>query len=921
MQNNNISSFKNINYSKSIITTSTTTTTTTTTAPTTPNKNTLTLNKFKRDYNIITTPHKEFKLLAKQINVSTEGLKLDLYKRIENYLKIQRNIKNEDRINSSINSFNKYPPKLEINKTTDSLELLFWGVFRSKSIFKTIFSNFKYNQLFGYQDLFGVQRVINRYTNYEAIIIDKLKSGGYLITGYIDIIAIFETIREDTAENRELYRLLFIDYPTKSFAKPQFNDSATWLPVIIQKYNIVAFNQYVGLFNINKETVRQLFNNIKPYNHQSPNKFNSSNLNDKCYRNYRSYYFHIRVLKHYDPDNNTRKKYQFNSLKGLEMYNHLKKNQYIPNTTKLLLLNIFSNVNLYDKEFKLKDLISYYNSLLEYNKNNTIVITLDSKYNSMIAELASIQNILYIEHLNSTVESIVESVTLSNTIINNNCTLKNIMYKYFKIIYAIYKKYKIINKSDLNGYYKPLQYYLFFKEINNKILDQFSNEMLKSSIDQYIGITHIHKKEKIKEIVSTLINENKVFIDNASKNRTLKILHRNYEYLVYSFLKTSDTQLMDLLLKEERTQQFLHPHRFVASITDPSILDHYFNSSIHQIIFAEGNDLWQFVTNEKVMDQYETLMKAANRKFDIMARLRIEILNEHNIPISNILKWYERALCKPEVYQCNHSSLIEEIKKNRLFLYCVNEGNQDSVISFLSKYLEYYPIKSFDMDMLNQQSHKIMNWLLQDFSCEKNIFIIENNQSYALMSASTKPITTTGNTYYLNHRTTIKNAAKYLFWAGRIDMSFDVIKIDQQLSTPANSLIYYINFERCLPSIIAFKVIDSILADNSSESEKHAKLIFEKIISKSTKNGELHLLKRIILKNKNIFKINNPTLSPPPKNMSLSLKDLRWYIDTSLSKHHQEVTHFLMSNINLSNSDVKEFQELEMAYFNSVTKK
>ncbi|EGC38111.1 hypothetical protein DICPUDRAFT_149199 [Dictyostelium purpureum] len=72
---------------------------------------------------------------------------------------------------SDINNTSLHTPNKDTNRGEDAS----WKVLKNKFLFKLIFSNFKFKELFIYDDLYGLLDFFIKFSNGDAIIRDKIK--------------------------------------------------------------------------------------------------------------------------------------------------------------------------------------------------------------------------------------------------------------------------------------------------------------------------------------------------------------------------------------------------------------------------------------------------------------------------------------------------------------------------------------------------------------------------------------------------------------------------------------------------------------------------------------------------------------------------------------------------------------------------
>ncbi|EGC31875.1 hypothetical protein DICPUDRAFT_82265 [Dictyostelium purpureum] len=142
------------------------------------------------------------------------------------------------------------------NKVTNSGEASFWKIFRNKILFKLIFSNFIFKELFSYDDLISSHSIFRGFSNGDAIIRDKIKSRNFIINDFNYIEFVISKITKDTKENREFYRQLF---STNQYHNPNdnnnFSDYSFWVQIFANEKNKTAFLEYNKLFQIDKRNI------------------------------------------------------------------------------------------------------------------------------------------------------------------------------------------------------------------------------------------------------------------------------------------------------------------------------------------------------------------------------------------------------------------------------------------------------------------------------------------------------------------------------------------------------------------------------------------------------------------------------------------------------------------------------------------
>ncbi|EGC33035.1 hypothetical protein DICPUDRAFT_81155 [Dictyostelium purpureum] len=287
------------------------------------------------------------------------------------------------------------------NKDTNSGEDAFWKVFRNKFLFKLIFSNFKFKELFSYGDLIGSRYIFRGFSNGDAIIRDKVKSGNYECKDFLDAILIISRITKDTKENREFYRQLFSSkqyHNTYNGDNHSFSNYSFWIQLFANESNRTAFLEYNKLFQVDKKNISVKL--IK--------KIGISKKNLKLLK-----------MKPFLESNG------FTVTESLSVYDIIGCFEYSQQFKELIKIYKFIIAENYRPKEKYNDTVQQLNHQLEINQFNTI-------------------------QLESTIEKISQS---------NDQYLKPIIHNILKVLYSIYK----LKFQDLN-LFKPIEYYIFFKE-------------------------------------------------------------------------------------------------------------------------------------------------------------------------------------------------------------------------------------------------------------------------------------------------------------------------------------------------------------------------------------------------------------------------------------------------------------------------
>ncbi|KAM9954502.1 hypothetical protein ACTFIW_003101 [Dictyostelium discoideum] len=228
---------------------------------------------------------KRLQSISKEIGLPINGKKDEIYNRIEQYYNIKIKLEKEAKEHEEKNPFNKTKPILLIENDD---EIPFWKVFRNKSIFKKLFSNFKYSETFSYSRIHSVFYIFKDFKNAIEIIRDKVKSNSYLnfrdyngLTEndfpqneeeekeeddyedecFIGLVNILDNIRDETEENRLFYDKFIDNYCNKSV------HSIVLLARMVTCSNLVALKSFINkkiyLPSVNFRPIIKRFSDIK----------------------------------------------------------------------------------------------------------------------------------------------------------------------------------------------------------------------------------------------------------------------------------------------------------------------------------------------------------------------------------------------------------------------------------------------------------------------------------------------------------------------------------------------------------------------------------------------------------------------------------------------------------------------------------
>ncbi|EGC30341.1 hypothetical protein DICPUDRAFT_157930 [Dictyostelium purpureum] len=236
------------------------------------NNNEITYEIFKNEFKSLNrSDYRKLQALSKRLDLGAGGTKEVIYNRIESYLKAKQDLLEENQFKSNINPFNKKQPRLEITEgneknTINNVEIAFWKIFRNKIMFKLIFSNFKFSQLFNYDRIIGTQYIFNNFSNAKAIYKDKIKSKSYFIRNFKEVEFVIKKNTKNTKENAEFFTQLFSTYPyycQDSIIPHNFDNTEYWLRYIVDCGNIPAYQAYTTLFKLNQRPITSILKNFQ----------------------------------------------------------------------------------------------------------------------------------------------------------------------------------------------------------------------------------------------------------------------------------------------------------------------------------------------------------------------------------------------------------------------------------------------------------------------------------------------------------------------------------------------------------------------------------------------------------------------------------------------------------------------------------
>ncbi|EGC39548.1 hypothetical protein DICPUDRAFT_74873 [Dictyostelium purpureum] len=822
--------------------------------------------KFK---NLKISNYRQLQKVADSLGLNSLEKKVTLYHRVKNYLEIQDTISKERELKIQWNSMFSQNQSLFSSSTLSNGELLFWKVFKNKTIFKEIFSNIKYKEVYGYDDMVKAEYVLKYYSNGAEIVKDKIKSNNNIISNQNDMEAILKSIRGFSEDNEIFYRNLFTKF--KSHGKnSQFKNVNKWFNLIISSYNKLATSQYIKIFDLSTGDIRGNITNFQ---------------------------------EHYN---------FFSSYQGIKMFSFLKTNDCIDKDS--FIIKPFNQINVTSDSFKLKQLVTIFRIIVSIVQDNNGIKT--EKIDRLINELQQIE-FTKLDQFNSKIVDIIENPELLSKVQvkkeGNNQTLKNIIFKLFKLFYSVNKKLQLlVNKSKKFYFHKTSRELNEMLESESPSLDlnrllKISNkgDLVKICKDYYCHYTTDFSKQS--DFHKMILNSNNVVLIEAL-----------YKVVSFGIVKQHEFPYL------------------IKSINSTEVLDYYFNNHKDSGIFKQEEGCWRFFQSVELLVHYEKLMEG---NIDILQYGDTSHLKYLNIQV--LLHAINSLNLGSKLYYIERELKIED------FLHTINnaitKGEQESVISLfstfcfksidLSKLFEhvvmgnnelnsnYYHIKKIERSKITL----ILDWIFQycplhhiynsiktgnykevvipiEFIQENHIGNKINSNEYNEELEQTSKYTYLDSKRLITFRANFLDFLTYLSLIGRSD---DIISLYLNLNniiTNKNihrkkSLFHFFSSNTLEKFISLFK---DNLVDNCSIN-----LLYHALYVAASK-GFLPLFKQLAFDSSYMLK------KRMGRNGSLFESNLLYNLVTaSIDNGNSELAHFLINFINFSTKEIKSLRVLE----------
>ncbi|KAM9997881.1 hypothetical protein ACTFIY_007535 [Dictyostelium cf. discoideum] len=599
---------------------------------------------------------KKLQTIAKDNGLPFSGNENELYNRIEQYYNIKINSEKEVKQQQDNNPFNKSQPILII-KNDD--EIAFWKVFRNKSLFKMVFSNFKFSNTFNYSRLYSVSTIFKCFSNAIEIIRDKVKSNSYLSFiasdkhdikkfNFNGLSIIFENIKEEeeNEENQLFYNQFITNYCNKTIHFWSLFDH------IIESSNLLALKSLHGNGMI-KEKVKVDFE-INSYSNLKILNYLTNNLSKQ---------FIIETIQ--INDFNIFKEFKLGELidfirvllddkKYHKLLKPFKNNKSFSRATKdiddelsLFLENITKNKLILNeiKKFKFTD--------KELNENLFILLKpltnwdrhfskLNDNYSSDIDNNSSINNEIEDEKQRLSIIKL-KNLELFQKMVNNNDNLsKKLKLVGYEVNENIFSNIMTIQNDqikigkEMEGYF--IEQNQLIKKIQEKQLKQ--QEEKENNTLQECKDDALNKRNIILKYITIFYDLNLTlkkpieyclaFLNGFATNKECWD-HRLFEFgipkneILFNGALSSNIDsskkieiiMNSKLLMENQFKTLISTYSsrsIIKNVKSTDMLDFLFKN-FQNHIFAENNHNWQFCNSFEILQHYEKLMESLGRKF------------------------------------------------------------------------------------------------------------------------------------------------------------------------------------------------------------------------------------------------------------------------------------------------------------------
>ncbi|EAL66580.1 SAP DNA-binding domain-containing protein [Dictyostelium discoideum AX4] len=601
---------------------------------------------------------KKLQTIAKDNGLPFSGNENELYNRIEQYYNIKINSEKEVKQQQDNNPFNKSQPILLIKNEN---EIAFWKVFRNKSLFKMVFSNFKFSNTFNYSRLYSVNNIFKSFSNGIEIIRDKVKSNSYLSFIAINdkdniqkfnfngLSIIFENIKDENEENQLFYNQFITNYCNRTVHFWSLFDH------VIESSNLLALKSLHGNGMI-KEKVKvdfeiNSYSNLKILNYLTKNlsklfiietiqvndfnifkefklgeliDFTRALLDDKKY---------YKLLK---PFNNN--KSFSRATKDIDDELSL----FLENITKnKLILNEIKKFKFTDKELN-ENLFKVLKPLTNWDRHFS---KLNHNYSSDIDNNSSINNEIENEKQRLSIIKL-KNLELFQKIVNNNDILsKKLKLVSYEVHESIFSNIMTIQNDQIkigkemegnfieqNQLIQKIQEKQLKKqkEKENNTLQECKDDDLnkRNTIFKYITIFYDLNLIKKKPIEYSLAFLNEFVATNEEyccwDDQLFEYGMPKNEILVNGVLSSNinnskkiEIVMNSKFLMENQFRNFISTNctrSLIKNVKSIDMLDFLFKNFQNQI-FAENNNNWQYCNSVEILQHYEKLMESLGRKF------------------------------------------------------------------------------------------------------------------------------------------------------------------------------------------------------------------------------------------------------------------------------------------------------------------
>ncbi|EGC34936.1 hypothetical protein DICPUDRAFT_152759 [Dictyostelium purpureum] len=582
------------------------------------------------------------------------------------------------------------------NKELSLNETLFWRIYKNIFIRNKIFSNFR--KLDHYNCLINVNNIIIRYNGPE-IIRDKVKSGGILYLGDYEII--YERIIKNNKENQDFYNQFFLNY-SKDL---KLRSNKELLGTILSHGNIVAFNQFIKVYNISNQEIVEISKEFYKRNiFKTVIKDYSVKIKIQCeILEWRS----IKIFKYLTQN-----------------YGSITINEFIINSIKIDQLTLKKLI------IASKFIIDNFKILPLRNKQSITSLISNKDYNFIKDNTLECQFSQFTKNqLNTNVLKLIESSQIlkyNNDNNNDNNIVLDIILNYFDIIIkSIHNPRDLVSvlvNSICIGINNLTNENHYKKEDLEHYLSQAIQVKESTSIDTFLVNT-----SPLKSLVDfkDVISKSKEFLMAKAGLCVIQVLKNgDVEYL--ELIKQRYPRIIDQFIKNEIIKLQII---FAQTIGSTKTLDYYFKYYQREV-FGIGNSKCWFISKITILEHYEKLMKSLNNKFSINVQQIGASKRDFNILESLKDKFSETTVASHKRFVHAYHLLDYSQFKNECFIERVIRAFNYPELYYSSPTCEIYDITHILIEAFENDDRLTVNniaTILYHFERTSLFFLINEN--------------------------------------------------------------------------------------------------------------------------------------------------------------------------------------------------